>query len=172
MVKVASATQLPDRMEDHIQDIRGYIIELSSSYIGLVKDFISEFVSSQDQCDRQRGITLSTIHSAKGLQWTAVFIIGNTENVFPSLGFGLERNDSEEERRLYYVACSRARKYLYITSAYNYHIGQHRVRGKVSRFADDPRTEELLQKAREPGKNPFFSVNPHRVQHYFLTMAE
>lgn len=172
MVKVASATQLPDRMEDHVQDIRDYIIELSSSYIGLVKDFISEIVSSQDQCDRQRGITLSTIHSAKGLEWTAVFIIGNTENVFPSSGFGLERNDPEEERRLYYVACSRARKYLYVTSAYNYRIGQHRIRGKVSRFADDPRTDELLQKAREPGKNPFFSVNPHRVQHYFLTLAE
>jgi len=172
MVKVASATQLPDRMEDHIQDIRDYIIELSSSYIGLVKDFISEVVSSQDQCERQRGITLSTIHSAKGLEWTAVFVIGNTENVFPSAGFGLERNDLEEERRLYYVACSRARRYLYITSAYNYHKGQYKIRGKLSLFADDPRTEELLQKVREPGKNPFFSINPQRIQQYYLTVAE
>ena len=43
---------------------------------------------------------------------------------------------------------------------------------KLSRFADDRRTDEFLQKAREPGNNPFFSVNPHRVQHYFLTVAE
>ena len=78
----------------------------------------------------------------------------------------------EEDRRLYYVACSRARRYLCITNAYNYHKGQYKIRGKLSRFADDPRTEELLQKAREPGKNPFFSINPQRIQQYYLTVAE
>ena len=170
MVKVTSATQLPDRMEDHIEDIQNYIIELSTSYIGLVKDFISEIVTSRDQKEVFRGLTLSTIHSAKGLEWTAVFVIGNTEKVFPSPGFGLERNQLEEERRLYYVACSRAKKHLHVTCAHNYESGGAHVRGNVSRFADDPRTVALLLKVKDPGHDPFYSVNPHRVQSYFITL--
>jgi DNA helicase II / ATP-dependent DNA helicase PcrA len=161
---------LPDRMEDHIEDIQNYIIELSTSYIGLVKDFISEIVTSRDQKEVFRGLTLSTIHSAKGLEWTAVFVIGNTERVFPSPGFGLERNQIEEERRLYYVACSRAKKLLYLTCAHNYQSGGTHVRGNVSRFADDPRTVAFLLKVKDPGHDPFYSVNPHRVEAYFVTL--
>ena len=170
MVKVASAAQLPERMEDHIGDIQTYIIELATSHIGLVKDFISELVTSRDQKEVFRGLTLSTIHSAKGLEWTAVFVLGNTEKVFPSPGFGLERNQVEEERRLYYVACSRARKYLYVTCSHNYQAGEFRVRGNLSRFVDDPKTVGFLQKVKDPGHDPFYSVNPHRVSIYFITL--
>jgi len=170
MIKVKSAAQLPERMEDHIADIQNYIIELSTSYIGLVKDFISELVTNRDQKEVFRGLTLSTIHSSKGLEWTAVFVIGNTEKVFPSPGFGLERNQIEEERRLYYVACSRARKYLYVTCSHHYQSGEFRVRGNVSRFADDPKTAAFLQNVKDPGHDPFYSVNPHRVGSYFITL--
>ncbi len=170
MVKVTSATQLPDRMEDHIEDIQNYIIELSTSYIGLVKDFISEIVTSRDQKEIFRGLTVSTIHSAKGLEWTAVFVIGNTEKIFPSPGFGLERNQVEEERRLYYVACSRARNFLYLTCAHNYQSGGAHLRGNVSRFVDDPRTIAFVLKIKNPGHDPFYSVNPHRVDAYFITL--
>ncbi len=170
MVKVASATQLPDRMEDHLEDIQNYIIALSTSYVGLVKDFITQIVTSQDQKDISRGLTLSTIHSAKGLEWTAVFVIGNTEKVFPSPGFGLERNAVEEERRLFYVACSRARQFLYLTCAHDYQSGGTHLHGNVSRFLDDPRTSAFVHKTKEPGHDPFYSVNPHRVVDYFITL--
>jgi len=170
MVKVTSATQLPDRMEDHIEDIQNYIIALSTSYIGLVKDFITEIVTSQDQKETSRGLTLSTIHSAKGLEWTAVFVMGNTEKVFPSPGFGLERNTAEEERRLFYVACSRAKTFLYLTCAHDYQSGGTHLHGNVSRFVDDPRTSPFVLKIKEPGHDPFYSVNPHRVEDYFITL--
>ncbi len=170
MVKVTIATQLPERMEDHVEDIQNYIIALSTSYIGLVKDFISEIVTSRDQKDIFRGLTLSTIHSAKGLEWTAVFVIGNTEKVFPSPGFGLERNQVEEERRLYYVACSRAKTFLYLTCAHNYQSGGTHLRGNLSRFVDDPRTGAFVLNIKNPGHDPFYSVNPHRVEEYFITL--
>ena len=170
MVKVVSATQLPDRMEDHMQDIRDYIIELSSSYIGLVKDFISEVVSSQDQRERRRGITLSTIHSAKGLEWSAVFVMANTENVFPFPGFGLEPCQLEEERRLYYVACSRAKTKLYLTGACTYDHDDFKLRGRPSRFAEDPATAEFVQRVKELGHDPFHAQNPHRIRDYFLVL--
>jgi len=172
IIRVTGVHQLPDRIEDHIQDIRDYIVDLSTSYIGLVKDFIGEIVSSPDQRERHRGLTLSTIHSAKGLEWSAVFVIGAIESVLPSAGFGLERNQLEEERRLYYVACSRAKKYLYVTAAYKYVMpdNSQRYKGRISQFADDPRTVELLQRVKDTHNNPFTAVNPHRIQGCFLTI--
>jgi superfamily I DNA/RNA helicase len=174
MIRITSASQLPDRMEDHIQDIKDYIVELSTSYIGLVKDFIGEIVSSQDQRERRRGISLSTIHSSKGLEWTVVFVIGNIESILPSTGFGLERNQLEEERRLFYVACSRAKKYLYLTAAFRYTMPDNpqRYKGKLSQFADDPRTVPLLQRVKEPDHDPFCALNPHRIREFFLKVPE
>jgi len=174
MLRLPNAQQLPERIEDHIQDIHEYIVALSTSYIGLVKDFIGEVVSSQDQRQVKRGLTLSTIHSAKGLEWTAVFVIGNIDSILPSAGFGLERNQLEEERRLYYVACSRAKKYLYLTAAHRYVLPDNpqRYKGKVSQFADDPRTVGLVQKVKESSHDPFLAINPHRIQTYSIQVPE
>ncbi len=60
-------------------------------------------------------IVLSTIHQAKGLEWTAVFIINLSTGAFPSERSLREENGLEEERRLFYVAVTRAKKFLYLT---------------------------------------------------------
>lgn len=60
-------------------------------------------------------LTLSTIHSAKGLEWQAVFVIWALEGRFPSAKSAQTIDDIEEERRLFYVAVTRAKRFLYIT---------------------------------------------------------
>ena len=60
-------------------------------------------------------LTLSTIHSAKGLEWKVVFLIWALEGRFPSAKASDNLDTIEEERRLFYVACTRAKDYLYIT---------------------------------------------------------
>lgn len=62
--------------------------------------------------EKRIGVSFYTVHSAKGLEWEAVFIPTLLEGIFPS---HLEGENLEEEKRLYYVACSRAKKYLYLT---------------------------------------------------------
>ena len=57
-------------------------------------------------------VTLMTVHAAKGLEFDAVFIVGLEENLFPSDMSGDDERQIEEERRLFYVAMTRARKYL------------------------------------------------------------
>ena len=57
-------------------------------------------------------VTLMTVHAAKGLEFDAVFIVGLEENLFPSDMSGDGEREIEEERRLFYVAMTRARKYL------------------------------------------------------------
>lgn len=58
---------------------------------------------------------LSTVHSAKGLEWKAVFIINALDGRFPSLRSVDDPEELEEKARLFYVACTRARDYLFIT---------------------------------------------------------
>jgi DNA helicase II / ATP-dependent DNA helicase PcrA len=60
-------------------------------------------------------LVLSTVHSAKGLEWKAVFIINALDGRFPSLRSVDDPDELEEEARLFYVACTRAKDYLFIT---------------------------------------------------------
>ena len=60
-------------------------------------------------------IVLSTIHQAKGLEWDAVFILNLSSGAFPNERAAREQNGLEEERRLFYVAITRAKKYLHLT---------------------------------------------------------
>jgi DNA helicase-2/ATP-dependent DNA helicase PcrA len=82
-------------------------------------------------------LTLSTIHSAKGLEWRAVFVIGMVDGRFPSLYNLRDQDEVEEERRLLYVAVTRAKEHLYLTYPIDiYDRSTGMVLGKPSRFVD------------------------------------
>jgi DNA helicase-2/ATP-dependent DNA helicase PcrA len=102
---------------------------LASRHDGMPgKDGISAFLgeaalaSDQDEIDRKnekRGITMMTVHAAKGLEFDTVFVTGMEQGLFPHEGQGGENDrDEEEERRLFYVAMTRAKKRLILTMAY------------------------------------------------------
>jgi DNA helicase-2/ATP-dependent DNA helicase PcrA len=88
--------------------------------------------------DRDEGmLTLSTIHSAKGLEWHSVFIIWAVDGRFPSL-YNKKDEEFEEERRLMYVAATRAKENLFITYPINiFDRATGLVLSKPSRFLDD-----------------------------------
>lgn len=80
-------------------------------------------------------LVLSTIHSAKGLEWNTVFVIYALDGRFPSTRAAASEESMEEERRLMYVACTRARDHLYITYPINvYDRESGLVLSKPSRF--------------------------------------
>ena len=70
----------------------------------------------QNQRQRNDGVTLSTVHSVKGLEFNTVFIVGFEEGIFPNVTY-FGDVDLEEERRIAYVACTRAKKHLFISCA-------------------------------------------------------
>ncbi len=74
-------------------------------------------VSGVHARQEKRGVTLMTVHAAKGLEFDAVFVSGLEEGLFPHEGMGDEERDEEEERRLFYVAITRARSRLYLCLA-------------------------------------------------------
>ena len=67
-------------------------------------------VDMEDDEDSSNKITLMTVHSSKGLEFPYVYVAGMEENIFPSGGFLASESDIEEERRLFYVAMTRAKK--------------------------------------------------------------
>jgi DNA helicase-2/ATP-dependent DNA helicase PcrA len=83
-------------------------------------------------------LVLSTIHSAKGLEWNSVFVIYALEGRFPNSRAAISDDAMDEERRLMYVACTRARENLFITYPINvYDRESGLVLSKPSRFIAD-----------------------------------
>ncbi|MGE5893233.1 MAG: ATP-dependent helicase [bacterium] len=88
--------------------------------------------------EEERPLVLSTIHSAKGLEWDSVFIAGLMEGVLP-ITFALDHEDDiEEEQRLFYVAVTRAKNRLFLTLHHEGMRGGIYQFNKVSRFLDAP----------------------------------
>jgi len=83
-------------------------------------------------------LVLSTIHSAKGLEWQCVFVIWVVDGRFPSAYSFVTQEELEEERRLFYVAVTRAKRHLYLTYPINvYDKSTGLVLSKPSRFLDE-----------------------------------
>jgi DNA helicase-2/ATP-dependent DNA helicase PcrA len=85
--------------------------------------------SDQDELNQPKnGVKLMTVHAAKGLEFDYVFITGLEQDLFPHSGLSDEKKDGEEERRLFYVAVTRARHKLYLSYAQTRQVfGQRRV---------------------------------------------
>ncbi len=104
--------------------------------ISLVSD-VEEHKNSNDV------VTLMTIHSAKGLEFDYVFIIGMEEGIFPHFNSLMDLNQLEEERRLAYVAITRARKKLWIINAKRRTLYGKDSNNPPSRFLSDINSEDL-----------------------------
>ena len=118
---------------------------LATQYSNL-EDFISDMALEPPDASVEgmyknniddEALTISTIHSAKGLEWDSVFIIGAVDGRFPSAYSFNSEEEMDEELRLMYVATTRAKNNLYITypvDMYDYSMGM--VLSKPSRFLD------------------------------------
>jgi DNA helicase-2/ATP-dependent DNA helicase PcrA len=116
-----------------------------------LEEFLQQIslVSDQDSIeDKQELITLMTLHNAKGLEYDTVFVVGCEDGAFPHMR-ALEEGSEEEERRLCYVAITRARQRLYMTWARERRLFGRAEHNLPSRFIDELPAEltERHQKA-------------------------
>ena len=105
-------------------------LQLAAARYSSINSFLEYTESFQDQhvSDNKDGVSLMTIHKAKGLEFPVVFLVGLVEGILPS-----KKGDLEEERRICFVAMSRAMKLLYLSHCLSY-LGQP---AKKSIFLDE-----------------------------------
>lgn len=105
-----------------------------------LSDFLEEISLIADMSQHKEDgeeITLMTIHSAKGLEFTAVFLVGMEEGIFPHSNSLLEEDGLEEERRLCYVGITRAKEILFLTNAKRRMLYGKDTMNMPSRFIDE-----------------------------------
>lgn len=175
-------TLLVTQLVKKVIDVTGYVRELeaersdeANSRIENVKELMSvtqefdrnaeektleEFlagvslVSDTDNYhEDENAIVLMTMHSAKGLEFPVVFVVGMEEGVFPHNRAQFEESELEEERRLCYVAITRAREKLYLTRAWQRMIFGNTVCSGPSRFLEEIPGELILEEEKPRPKS-------------------
>ncbi|TSC70561.1 MAG: DNA helicase II / ATP-dependent DNA helicase PcrA [Parcubacteria group bacterium Gr01-1014_46] len=125
----------------------------------------SSLASDQDSLDGEKsGVKLMTVHSSKGLEFDYVFVSGLEADLFPHRRMGEKKSgeDNEEERRLFYVAITRAGKKLFLTWAVTRTIFGTREINSPSEFLDDipeKYTEKESYEGSEAPRKPLFSID-------------
>lgn len=133
---------------ENVQELLNGISDFTQRYmkenadaVPYLPDFLIEvaLLTDADQSDDEENnkIALMTIHSAKGLEFPYVHIVGLEENLFPSQMSLNSRSDLEEERRLFYVALTRAEKQLTLSYATSRFKWGNTVTAEPSRFLDE-----------------------------------
>ncbi len=110
---------------------------------------IALVADADSRSDDEGLVTLMTLHNAKGLEYPVVFIAGCEDGVFPH-SRALDEGELEEERRLFYVGVTRAKRELYLTHARRRAVFGAQMSGMRSRFLDEIPTELLDEPAESP----------------------
>jgi DNA helicase II / ATP-dependent DNA helicase PcrA len=132
--RVEDIRQLADYARGY-EDTDTFLAEIS-----LLSELTAETVSEGGEPDEK--MVLSSVHQAKGLEWRAVFVVWLADGRFPSAQALKDRDGEEEERRLFYVAATRAKDDLYLTfPLVAAPRDRERIVMKVSRFLEELPTE-------------------------------
>jgi DNA helicase-2/ATP-dependent DNA helicase PcrA len=119
-------------------------------------------VSDTDQYKAEAQVTLMTMHAAKGLEFPLVFIAGLEENLFPHSRVRDNAAELEEERRLCYVAITRAERFLYLTHALKRRVYGEELPAEPSRFLMEFPIEIIEDISKGPSWLSFSYKNPTR----------
>jgi DNA helicase-2/ATP-dependent DNA helicase PcrA len=121
--------------------------------LGAFLQDVALFTDRDEQVSDEPKVTLMTIHLAKGLEFPVVFVVGLEDSLFPSMMAMNSRSDLEEERRLFYVALTRAEQRAYLTHARVRYRWGKLMDCEPSRFLDELDDEHLDVHLPEVAKN-------------------
>ncbi|HSK62294.1 MAG TPA: UvrD-helicase domain-containing protein [Pyrinomonadaceae bacterium] len=124
---------------ENLQELVNAAVDYDEQGLEGLREFIdhSALVSDQDQYKRDAVVTLMTVHSAKGLEFPLVFIVGLEDGLFPHSRSATDPAELEEERRLAYVAMTRAERFLYVTHAMKRRVYGEELASEPSQFLNE-----------------------------------
>lgn len=142
---------------ENIKELEGAVAEYQKlNPEGTLSDFLENvaLITDVDNLSETSGaVTLMTLHSAKGLEFDAVFLVGMEEGVFPLNRALFEDEALEEERRLAYVGITRAKKKLYLSHAHTRMLYNARSANQISRFISEIPQRLILEGAAKGNAN-------------------
>ena len=138
MLRSENTDEAEARLENLEELVNAAVDYDNSEDVGL-RDFIDHaaLTSDTDKYDRNAGVTLMTVHSAKGLEFPIVFLVGLEDGVFPHSRSLSDDKEMEEERRLAYVAITRAEKVLYVTHSMRRRVYGEEMAAEPSQFLNE-----------------------------------
>jgi DNA helicase-2/ATP-dependent DNA helicase PcrA len=124
---------------ENLQELVNAAVDYDEQGAQGLRDFIdhSALVADTDQYKADVPVTLMTAHSAKGLEFPIVFIVGLEDGLFPHSRSLSDASDIEEERRLCYVAMTRAERVLYVTHAVKRRVYGEELASEPSQFLNE-----------------------------------
>jgi DNA helicase-2/ATP-dependent DNA helicase PcrA len=124
---------------ENLQELVNAAVDYDEQGSEGLREFIdhSALVSDADQYKQDAVVTLMTAHSAKGLEFPLVFIVGLEDGLFPHSRSATDPAELEEERRLAYVAMTRAEKFLYVTHAMKRRVYGEELASEPSQFLNE-----------------------------------
>ena len=153
---------------ENIQELLNGIKDFSETTeqgVNKLPDFMEDVALLTDQDketeDDFNKVTLMTVHAAKGLEFHYVFVVGLEENLFPSMMSGESQENLEEERRLFYVAITRAKKRLFLSFASTRFKWGQLTDCQPSRFISELDDKYLEKHEHTPKKKKEY--NPYKI---------
>jgi DNA helicase-2/ATP-dependent DNA helicase PcrA len=126
-----------ENLEELLNSAREYSEDNPNAALADYLDSLT-LMSDIDRAETGKGVTLMTLHSAKGLEYKVVFLVGMEEGILPHSNSQEHNDDLEEERRLCYVGMTRARELLFCTHAY-----ERRIHGRFREQSPSPFLKEI-----------------------------
>lgn len=145
-------------------NILGYIKETGDATLSGFLDEVALYTDLDGLDADADCAVMMTMHSAKGLEFPNVFIVGAEEGIFPGLRCIGSPEDMEEERRLCYVALTRAKRRLYITCARQRMLFGRTTENRPSRFVNEIPQEHIDRAGFLPPKRPAYGGLPEQAK--------
>ena len=159
-----------ENIQELLNGIKNFV-ENAEKESNKLADFMQDVALLTDQDTEKDNdfnkVTMMTVHAAKGLEFPYVFVVGLEENMFPNIMSSESQEALEEERRLFYVAITRAEKRLFLSFASTRFKWGQFIDSEKSRFIDEL-DEKYLEKhehfpSSEPKKSTKFLINKNQL---------
>jgi DNA helicase II / ATP-dependent DNA helicase PcrA len=170
MLREENSEEAESRLEN-LQELVNAAIDYDKQEADGLRDFIdhSALSSDTDKYDRNAAVTMMTVHAAKGLEFPIVFLVGLEDGIFPHSRSVNDPKELEEERRLAYVAITRAERILYVTHAMRRRVYGEEMAAEPSQFLNEMPLDMIRDLSRGTSwlsfrKNSAASSNKHAVK--------
>ncbi len=137
-LRIEASDESEARLEN-LEELVNAAVDYDKQEENGLRDFIDHaaLTSDSDKYDEKAGVTMMTVHMAKGLEFPVVFLVGLEDGIFPHSRSIDDPKELEEERRLAYVAITRAEKVLYVTHSMRRRIYGEEIAAEPSQFLNE-----------------------------------